>query len=129
MGTTMQACSLMQESPKERVYKEEVTLSAQIIFECRWQPASFSFKQTGVLTFAVMVSAWLIVKTFVAIVPLTHVFAQYGTPPVLPSLLDATADELIAGLEAGDFTSLNLVDVNTEYTLQRRRWLTYSRLT
>jgi amidase len=58
-----------------------------------------------------MVSAWFVVKTFVAVVPLTHVFAQYGTPSVLPPLLDATADELIAGLEAGDFTSLNLVEV------------------
>jgi hypothetical protein len=54
-----------------------------------------------------MVSAWLVVKAFV-VVRLTHVFA-HGT--VLPSLLDATADELIAGLDAGHFTSLNLVEV------------------
>jgi hypothetical protein len=48
------------------------------------------------------------VKT-VVIIHSTHVFA-HGT---LPPLLDATADELIAGLDAGDFTSLNLVEVST----------------
>jgi amidase len=46
----------------------------------------------------------------VVIIHLTHVLAQY-TPSVLPPLLDATADELIAGLDAGHFTSLNLVEV------------------
>jgi amidase len=62
-----------------------------------------------------MVSAAFIVNVFVAFVPLTHVFAQYGTPAVLPPLLDATADELIAGLEAGDFTSLDLVHVGVKW--------------
>ena len=118
MGWTMQARSLMQDSPKGHVYKEQVTLDSQIAFECHQQPASFLIKQAGVLTFAVMVSAWLILRTFVAVVPLTHVVAQYSTPSALPPLLDATADELIAGLEAGHFTSLNLVDVSLEYSSQ-----------
>ncbi|KAL1598172.1 hypothetical protein SLS59_007182 [Nothophoma quercina] len=56
-----------------------------------------------------MVSAWFLAKVFVAFAPLTSVIAQYATPSVLPELLDATADELISGLEAGDFTSLDLV--------------------
>ena len=59
-----------------------------------------------------MVSAWFLAKVFVAFAPLTSVVAQYATPPVLPELLDATADELISGLEAGDFTSLDLVQVS-----------------
>jgi amidase len=60
-----------------------------------------------------MVSTWLLIKVFVAFVPLTSVvYAQYNVSvPRLPFLLDATADELIAGLEAGSFTSLDLVQV------------------
>jgi amidase len=65
-----------------------------------------------IFAFVMMVSGWSVVKVFVAFVPLTHVFAQYGTPAVLPQLLDATADDLIAGLEAGAFTSLDLVNVS-----------------
>ncbi|KAI4675338.1 uncharacterized protein J4E84_010080 [Alternaria hordeiaustralica] len=58
-----------------------------------------------------MVSAWFLTKVFVAFAPLTTtVYAQYNvTTPQLPLLLDATADDLAAGLEAGDFTSLDLV--------------------
>jgi amidase len=57
-----------------------------------------------------MVSAW---KVLVAFAPLTSVvYAQYNVSvPQLPLLLDATADELIAGLDAGTFTSLDLVQV------------------
>jgi hypothetical protein len=60
-----------------------------------------------------MVSAWFLTKVFVAFAPLSVVYAQqYNVSvPVLPSLLDATADELIAGLDAGSFTSLDLVQV------------------
>ncbi|KAF1935133.1 amidase signature enzyme [Clathrospora elynae] len=50
-----------------------------------------------------MVSAWLLTKVFVVFAPLASVYAQY------PLLLDATADELAAGLEAGNYTSLDLV--------------------
>jgi amidase len=60
-------------------------------------------------TVGIMVSVWFFAKVFVA---LTSVVAQYATHPVLPELLDATADELISGLEAGDFTSLDLVQVS-----------------
>jgi amidase len=56
-----------------------------------------------------MVSAWLLVKAFVAFAP---VCAQYGEPSKLPLLLDATGEELTAGLEAGHFTSVDLVQVS-----------------
>jgi hypothetical protein len=62
-------------------------------------------------TVAIMVSAWFLTKVFVAVVPMTNVIAQYSAPPVFPGLLDATADQLISGLDAGDFTSLDLVQV------------------
>jgi len=58
-----------------------------------------------------MVSAWFLTKVFVAVVPMANVIAQYSTTPVFPGLLDATADQLISGLDAGDFTSLDLVQV------------------
>ncbi|EOA88197.1 hypothetical protein ACJQWK_02038 [Exserohilum turcicum] len=56
-----------------------------------------------------MVSAWFLAKAFVAFAPLASVYAQYNTTKTFPSLLDATADELTAGLAAGAFTSLDLV--------------------
>lgn len=58
-----------------------------------------------------MVSASFVVKALVTFAPLTCVFAQYGSP-ALPLLLDATAEELSAGLEAGDFSSVDLVNVS-----------------
>jgi hypothetical protein len=64
----------------------------------------------------IMVSAWLILKAFVAISPLTSVYAQYGESSELPLLLDATGEDLTAGLEMGQFTSVDLVNVST-YTL------------
>ncbi|RAR13609.1 amidase signature enzyme [Stemphylium lycopersici] len=56
-----------------------------------------------------MVSAWFLAKVFVAFAPLPSVYAQYNTTTGLPLLLDATADDLAAGLDAGAFTSLDLV--------------------
>lgn len=76
------------------------------------QLGTFPSKQVTSYAVCTMVSAWFLAKLFVAFVPLTSVVAQYATPPVLPELLDATADELISGLEAGDFTSLDLVQVS-----------------
>lgn len=73
---------------------------------------TFSYKRVAFNTVGIMVSAWFLAKVFVAFAPLTSVIAQYATPSVLPELLDATADELISGLEAGDFTSLDLVQVS-----------------
>lgn len=61
-----------------------------------------------------MVSMWFFVKVVAAFAPLTNVVAQYSTTPVLPELMDATADELISGLEAGQFTSLDLVQVSID---------------
>ena len=73
---------------------------------------AFSLKQVALYTVGTMVSAWFLAKVSVTFVPLTNVAAQYATSSVLPELLDATADELISGLEAGRFTSLNLVQVS-----------------
>ncbi|KAF1829857.1 amidase signature enzyme [Decorospora gaudefroyi] len=55
-----------------------------------------------------MVSAWFLAKFFVAFAPLASVYS-YNSSFSIPGLLDATADELIAGLEKGAFTSLDLV--------------------
>lgn len=63
-----------------------------------------------VLLLCIMVSAWILVKTLVAFVPLTTVYG-YATPASLPQLLDATAEELTLGLEDGAFTSVDLVRV------------------
>jgi amidase len=60
-----------------------------------------------------MVPTWFFVRALLAFAPLSSVVAQYSTHTALPELLDATADELISGLEAGDFTSLDLVQVST----------------
>jgi hypothetical protein len=74
-------------------------------------PGILSNKWVAFCTVAIMVSAWFLTKVFVAVVPITNVVAQYSAPSVLPGLLDATADQLISGLNAGDFTSLDLVQV------------------
>ena len=70
-----------------------------------------SNKWVAFCTVAIMVSAWFLTKVFVAVLPMANVIAQYSAPPVFPGLLDATADQLISGLDAGDFTSLDLVQV------------------
>jgi len=58
-----------------------------------------------------MVSAWFWSKVFVAFAPLMTVVAQSNNTNKFPLLLDATADDLVAGLDAGVFTSLDLVQV------------------
>jgi len=73
---------------------------------------TLSLKRVTSFTVGTMVSMWFLAKVFVAFAPLTSVVAQYSNASVLPELLDATADELIAGLEAGQFTSLDLVQVS-----------------
>ena len=74
--------------------------------------ASLSYRTVAV-AIATMVSAWFLTKVLVAFAPLTTVVhAQYNTTTDLPLLLDATGDELVAGLEAGAFTSLDLVQVS-----------------
>jgi hypothetical protein len=60
----------------------------------------------------IMVSACLILKAFVAFSPLKSVYAQYGESSEFPLLLDATGEELTAGLEMGQFTSVDLVNVS-----------------
>lgn len=76
--------------------------------------ASFSF-WTVAVAIGIMVSAWFLAKAFVAFAPLTCVYGQYNTTNSFPSLLDATADELAAGLNAGAFTSLDLVQVSFNF--------------
>jgi amidase len=64
------------------------------------------------LALGIMVSAWFLAKAILAVAPLTSVYAQYSAPSSLPLLLDATTEELALGLEAGNFTSVDLVNVN-----------------
>lgn len=74
-------------------------------------PEFSSNNRTGFVVVAIigiMVSAWFIARAFVAFAP---VFAQYATESKFPSLLDATVEELTVGLEKGDFTSVDLVQV------------------
>jgi amidase len=66
-------------------------------------------RSAAVVAVGIMVSAWLIVKAFVAIAPLSY--AQYVNTS-LPLLLDATGEELTLGLEEGHFTSVDLVQVS-----------------
>lgn len=80
--------------------------------------ASPSYRTVAV-AIATMVSAWFLTKVLVAFAPLTTVvYAQYNTTTDLPLLLDATGDELVAGLEAGAFTSLDLVQVSCPRSVQ-----------
>ena len=80
--------------------------------------ASPSYRTVAV-AIATMVSAWFLTKVLVAFAPLTTVvYAQYNTTTDLPLLLDATGDELVAGLEAGAFTSLDLVQVSFPRSVQ-----------
>ena len=80
--------------------------------------ASPSYRTVAV-AIATMVSAWFLTKVLVAFEPLTTVvYAQYNTTTDLPLLLDATGDELVAGLEAGAFTSLDLVQVSCPRSVQ-----------
>jgi len=61
-----------------------------------------------------MVSAWFIAKALVVFAPLTSVWAHESK---FPALLDATGEELTLGLERGDFTSVNLVEVCLRHNL------------
>jgi hypothetical protein len=66
-------------------------------------------RSAAFVAIGIMVSAWLIFKALVAFAPLT------SSAPVnssLPLLLDATAEELTLGLENGQFTSVDLVQVS-----------------
>jgi amidase len=93
--------------------KDDVEHSTETASARSRNQASLSYRTVAVAV-AIMVSAWFLTKVFVAFAPLTTtVYAQYNiTTPQLPLLLDATGDELTAGLEAGDFTSLDLVQVS-----------------
>ncbi|KAJ4377758.1 hypothetical protein N0V83_000588 [Neocucurbitaria cava] len=65
-----------------------------------------------------MVSSWFLLRALAIFAPLTSVLGQYDTPAHLPLLLDATAEELTAGLDAGDFTSVDLVNAYVGRILQ-----------
>ncbi|CAE7212213.1 hypothetical protein P3342_012342 [Pyrenophora teres f. teres] len=68
-----------------------------------------------------MVSAWFLTKVFVAFAPLVSVYAHPNTK--FPLLLDATADDLVAGLHAGDFTSADLVTAYVERIMEVNKTL------
>jgi hypothetical protein len=97
--------------------------SAQPTIERRYSGPHFFPRSALRVGIGVMVSAWLIVKAFVALSPLTSVYAQYGELSKLPRLLDATGEELTAGLEMGHFTSADLVQVRI-YLLPRDAGMT-----
>ncbi|KAF1850157.1 amidase signature enzyme [Cucurbitaria berberidis CBS 394.84] len=65
-----------------------------------------------------MVPAWYLAKALAAFALVTSVHGQYGKSADLPLLLDATAEELTAGLDAGDFTSVDLVHAYVGRILQ-----------
>jgi len=73
------------------------------------------FRRLVVVSVGIMVSAWFIAKALVAFAPLTSVVAQYAETSQFPNLLDATVEELTVGLEKGDFTSVELVQVSNAY--------------
>ncbi len=60
-----------------------------------------------------MLSLRLLVKVLLALAPAASARPAQSSQSSysLPSLLDATAEQLNAGLEAGQFTCVNLVDV------------------
>jgi amidase len=76
-----------------------------------------------------MVSAWFLAKAILAVAPLTSVYAQYSAPSSLPLLLDATTEELALGLEAGNFTSVDLVNVSLALSINTLQQLTEPRHT
>lgn len=81
--------------------------------------SSSSPPSSSAIFFCIMVSMWLLLQGIVAFAPLKSVYAQYGQPQELPPLLDATAEELSSGLASGVFTSVDLVQVRSEYTCAR----------
>jgi hypothetical protein len=66
-------------------------------------------RSAAFVAIGIMVSAWLIFKALVAFAPLTSCALVNSS---LPLLLDATAEELTLGLENGQFTSVDLVQVS-----------------
>lgn len=113
MGNDLQAKALGASGKDNYKYKDRHAVRTASGHSCPTQPLdSFSLKRVTSYTVGIMVSIWFLAKVFMAFAPLTGVVAQYSTAPVLPALINATADELIAGLEAGQFTSLDLVQVS-----------------
>jgi hypothetical protein len=102
----------------KHVYKSDS--NAQPTLETQNSGPPFFPRSAIRIGIGIMVSAWLILKAFVAISPLTSVYAQYGESSDFPLLLDATGEDLTAGLEMGQFTSVDLVNVST-YTLNLKR--------
>jgi hypothetical protein len=78
---------------------------------------TLSTRSIVIVSIGIMVSAWFIARALVAFAPLTSVVAQYGTSK-FPELLDATVEELTVGLERGDFTSVDLVQVCSKYLVE-----------
>jgi hypothetical protein len=117
MGSTRRPQSGTTRNHNKYAYKSRGY--SQPTIERRYPSPHFSTHLVLGVGIGIMVSAWLIVRAFVAISPLTNVYAQYGGPSKLPLLLDATGEELTAGLEAGRFTSADLVQVSLIHTFFR----------
>lgn len=80
----------------------------------RYRGPDSSTRLAAFVAIGIMVSAWLIVKALVAFAPLTSCAPVNSS---LPLLLDATAEELTLGLEKGQFTSVDLVQVSHRLVL------------
>jgi len=75
-------------------------------------PLSFSF-----VTVATMVLLACLWKAFVASAAVAPLVTGHPSKPAFPSLLDATASELTAGLDNGSFSSIDLVNVSVKIPL------------
>ena len=115
MGRVRQSQSGTSRKHSTQVFKSHA--DAQFQSQQPYSVCSSVPRSAVVVAIVVMVSAWFIVKT-VALAPLTSVYAQYGESPKLPLLLDATGEELTAGLEVGHFTSVDLVHVSIRIARQ-----------
>lgn len=113
MGTLREAHASPTENNKQELYKPSLDSCDSEQEQFQAQPSLSLCRRTFAGAIAIMLSAWFLAKVLVAFAPLTTVFAQYNTTARLPLLLDATAEELAIGLAAGDFTSVDLVEVCT----------------
>lgn len=95
----------------QRTYKEKDGSQTKHSLKCSRQFDSILFKSIFALV-GIIVMAMFIVKFFIAFAPLTSICARHIQASALPSLLDATAEDLMTGLNLEAFTSVDLVEVN-----------------
>ena len=83
--------------------------------------SSFCSSRAIVATVVAMVALSYFVKSLLCLAPLVTVTrGQYDGNGALPSLAEATTEELTAGLEAKAFTSMDLVNVCANYPAMNR---------